>query len=226
MHFSDRNQFPDKWIYQSAFLFFFFFLLFYCVLFVCDSVFFLYIYICYGWTVAQDKSRKRKTRCIDVWERHIYSVSFLFFFFIVSVVFLVRSIFADRFRNKISAQVSMYVHANVLIRLASAIDEISFFKFFASLSSLSLFQRKKIIRCAFSFWRKRENEKIIFQHFDISVSTCLYCQMSLTSSRHHHESGRLDNITLSRPFFIRISIKKENSKSRRQLQNFLYACNS
>lgn len=139
-------------------------LLFYCVLFVCDSGFYIYIYICYGWTVAQDKSRKRKTRCIDVWERHIYSVSFLFFFFIVSVVFLVRSIFADRFRNKISAQVSMYVHANVLIRLASAIDEISFFKFFASLSSLSLSKEKyhslRFLYRVFFFWgRERERTR-------------------------------------------------------------------
>ncbi len=64
-----------------------------------------------------------KYRYIDI---YIYTV----FFFPPSVVFP-RSILADRFRNKISAQVSICTHANVLTRLASTIDEISFFKFFA-----------------------------------------------------------------------------------------------
>lgn len=55
------------------------------------------------------------------------------FFLIPSVVFP-RSILADRFRNQISAQVSACVraYADVLIRLVSAIDKISSFKFFAS----------------------------------------------------------------------------------------------
>ncbi len=63
-------------------------------------------------------------------------------FFPPSVVFL-RSILADRFRNKISAQVSVCTHANVLIRLASTIDEISFFKFFAFSSPFVFLSKEK-----------------------------------------------------------------------------------
>lgn len=117
------------------------------------------------------------------------------------------------------------MHANVFIRLASAFDEISFFKFFFGSCCFLFFymRKKKIIHRALSlsrsllesvalshifYWNEREK---IEDNMRMFRYMCCQRQMSLTSPRpSHQESVRLDNGTLSRTFFS-LSIKNKPS---------------
>ncbi len=157
------------------------------------------------WSDAKLLSMWRLNSCVR-WSTELnIDIDIFCLFFSPSVGFL-RSILADRFRNKISAQVSVCTHANVLIRLASTIDEISFFKFFAfsfpfflllkekdhpsrSLSLSPCLLESVALSHIFLLEWKREDNKTTFQ------SICCYRRMSLASARLYQESGRCGNDT-------------------------------
>ncbi len=139
------------------------------------SVFLFYCLV--GGKTAQDIPGEQLRKRVDRMKYRCMNISIFIFclFSTPSVVFL-RSIPSDRFRNKISAQVSVCMHANVLIRLASAIDEISFFKFFSfSFPFLSIKEQDHpslSLSLMFSFGMKerRRRQKIICQCFDICAT--------------------------------------------------------